>query len=207
MSIADYTDLLVQTSEYTGRDDFAHMFPRFVKFAENKLNRVLRVGSMEVIDTFTTAANGEVALPADFLEMREFLDPNGYPIELTSMPAANWQYGAFDGGTATTYYIIGSSLYVLPQQGGDFTATYYSKIPALTPAASSNWLLEEAPLIYLYAVIAETIGWAVAAGKETDVGKAKAASDMLAFEVSQFQRSDLNKRYANAKMTTRGVNP
>ena len=46
MTISDYTDLLGTCAEYSGRDDCAHLFPRFVRFAESKLNKALRVADI-----------------------------------------------------------------------------------------------------------------------------------------------------------------
>lgn len=47
MTISDYASLLVDAGAYSGRDDIAHLFPRFVALAEQKFNRVLRLADME----------------------------------------------------------------------------------------------------------------------------------------------------------------
>eukprot|EP01030_Chromulinospumella_sphaerica_P024339 gene24339-24414_t len=79
MTISDYASLLVDAGEYSGRNDIAHLFPRFIGLAELKLNRALRVAGMEVVGTVTLIA-GSGPLPTDFLEAREVKNANGIPI-------------------------------------------------------------------------------------------------------------------------------
>jgi hypothetical protein len=206
MSIADYSDLFVQCGEYTGRDDFGHMFPRFVSYAENKLNRQLRVGGMETSTTITTATDGTVALPADYLEMRQVKRSTGYVMDLLTPNAADWQYGSHSG-TPHAYAVIGSTFHVKPYASETFSIIYYAKIDPLTVSNTTNWLLTDAPLIYLYFVCAEIVGWALATGKEGSSEKLAAAQAVAASELQTYQAEDARRRFSNARVMVRGVNP
>ena len=206
MSIADYTDLAVQVSEHTGRDDFMQMFPRFVSFVENTLNRELRVGGMENITTLTTATDGSVALPLNFLEMREVKDSAGRVMEASAVTGADWQHGPYSG-TPLTYYIINETLYVVPIAAATFTVRFFKKIIALTAASNTtNWLLTDAPKLYLYGVCAEVAGWAAATGKG-DIAQAQAMAALFRTEIDQYAAQDMRKRFSNTRITPRGVNP
>lgn len=206
MTISDYTDLLVTCSEYSGRDDFTHMFPRFVSFAESKLNKALRVADMEKIVVLTTNTDGEAALPPDYQEIREVLTPSRKPIELMSITAIDDLY-RLGGGVPSAYTIIGRTFYAVPLAAQEFYVTYYAMIPPLTPANPTNWLLEDGPLIYLYGVLAEIEGWAMATGKTSDRARRDAASEMMAGELDAFKILDERRRWSNARVMVRGTTP
>ena len=206
MAIADYTDLLGLVAEYTGRDDFAHMFPRFVSFAESKMERQLRVGGMETATTITTVAAGTVALPNNYMEMREVKDSTGRILDLTTLPASHWQHGPYSG-TPETYGISGTTFNAIPKAIGTFSIIYFARIPALTPSSSTNWLLTDAPLLYLYSVCVEVIGWSLATGKEAEPAKLQLANSALKGELDSYRSLDTSKRYSNAKIYVRGVTP
>lgn len=206
MSIADYSDLLMQVSEYTGRDDFGHMFPRLVSYAENKLNRVLRVGGMETSTTLTTSSSGNVSLPAGFLEMRQVKDSTGCTLDAVTPAAGDYIHGPY-AGTTVNWYVKGSTFYTVPYSEATFSVVYFTKITPLTAAATTNWLLTDAPLVYLYAVCAEVIGWAIATGKEADTAKLSGFAQMLQGEIDAYQMQDRSKRYSNVRVINRGVNP
>ena len=208
--IADYTDLAVHVSEYSGRDDFMQMFPRFLSFAEIKLSRELRVSGMETTSTVTTDVAGSASLPTRYVEMREFKDSTGRILEGTSVPGADWLHGPYSG-TPQTYYIKGGSIYVVPYAAADFTASYYASIPPMAYDALSgrttNWLLDAAPMVYLYSIVAEVIGWAVATGRETDPARLQAVSALRRAEIDQYQMQDNRIRFSNSNIVSRGINP
>lgn len=207
MSIADYSDLVGSVTEYSGRDDFAHMIPRFISFLENKLNRRLRVGPMEQIATLQTDTSGAADLPADYLEMREFVNSVGKPLEARPITALDDTY-RFMSGTPMGYAIIGSVLYVIPVAEAEFLMTYYEKIPALTVTNTTNWLLTNHPQIYLYGVLGELHGWAAASGRDPEgMAKAMAASELMNSEIAGLESADMSSRYSNMRMFSRGVNP
>ena len=206
MSIADYSDLFAQVSDYTGRTDFGQVFPRLVSFAETTFNRRLRVSGMETIVELITDTQGSVDLPADYLEMRELLDSTGRPLDLYAVRALDEHYQTMPG-SLVGYSIVGGKLFVIPENSQSLTATYYAKVPALTPANTTNWLLEDAPLVYHYALIAHVLAWAVASGREADAGRAQAAATIAANELDAFQTEDNLKRYSNGRVLIGGVCP
>lgn len=207
MSIADYSDLVGTVTEYSGREDFAHMIPRFVSFLENKLNRKLRVGDMEQIATLTTDSAGAADLPADYLEMRELVNATGKPLENRPLTALDDTF-RFRSGTPEGYAIVGSVLYVLPIAEAEFLITYYEKIPGLSVTNTSNWLLAGHPNVYLYGVLAEVHGWAAASGRDPEgATKAAAASQMMGTELAALESLDRSQRYSNSRMMLRGVTP
>ena len=224
MSIADYSDLLIAVGEYTGRDDFTHMYPRFVSFAENKLNRRLRVGGMETYATLICAEEGYATLPTDYLEMREVKTTAGSVLESLSLPGADAKFGPHIG-TPCAYVVIGNRFYPKPTpvappgwDEGDWDAAawdaantyyawYYAKLPGLSASNTTNWLLTDLPMSYLYAVAAEVIGWAISSGRGEDAGKLQVVNGLLDDEIKSYAALDKQKRYGNIRFMVRGVTP
>uniref|UniRef100_UPI003F4909AE phage adaptor protein n=1 Tax=Ensifer adhaerens TaxID=106592 RepID=UPI003F4909AE len=199
-TIADYASLLVDAGEYSGRNDVAHLFPRFVGLAEIKLNRFLRLADMEVVGT-VTVTNGEGTLPTDFLEAREVKTANGMPIRAVSLQQITESYAGRSGGVPSGYAIVGSTINVRPLGDGDLTITYYGKIPSLTPTNPTNWLLEKAPDAYLYALVEEIAIW------ERDVDKATAAVQLKMQALSGLKIGDERSRWGNAQVVVGGPTP
>lgn len=198
-TIADYASLLVDAGEYSGRNDIAHLFPRFLGLAELKLSRFLRVADMEVVAP-VTMTNGAGTLPTDFLEAREVRNANGLPIRAVALQQLSESY-AGRSGVPAGYAIVGSTINVRPLGDGNLTITYYGKIPALNRTNPTNWLLEKAPDAYLYALVEEIAIW------ERDADKAGAALQLKAQALSGLKIGDERTRWGNAKVVVGGPTP
>lgn len=199
MTISDYASLLVDAGDYSGRNDIAHLFPRFLGLAELKLNRFLRVAEMEAVGT-VTVTNGAGTLPADFLEAREVKNTNGRPIRAVALQQLTDSYMGRSGIPAG-YAIVGSTINVRPIGDGDLTITYYGRIPPLTPAAPTNWLLEKAADAYLYALVEEIAIW------ERDVEKVGAARELKMLALSGLKIGDERTRWGDAQVVVGGPTP
>lgn len=213
-AISSYNDLLYAASEYSAREDFAHLFPRFIAMLETRLNRRLRVGGMETSCSLVTAADGSKCLDADFVEMRMLTDANGNVLKQMAPQSVQEIYGIYSG-TPKAYMIKGGTvkgnfqqtLYVVPAATGTFTADYYSAIPPLTQVGVTNFLLNEAPMIYLYGVLAEIYGWATASGREQSPDKAKTAADLAEQEILAYEKTDRSRRFNDMRIAARGPTP
>lgn len=207
MSIADYSDLLGQCVEYTGRDDCAHMFPRFVSYCESKLNRQLRIGKMEAMEVVTTDMYGAAELPDDVLEVRQVANNLGEPLKLMAFDYLDPRY-RYVAGKAVGYGIFSNTMHTMPLElASQFTISYYAKIPSLSVSNTTNWLLQDLPLLYLYGVSAEIVGWALTTGRETDAAKLAAVNEALKAEIDGYERLDRTRRFSNMQIAVSGVTP
>ena len=199
MSIADFAALLVDAGEYSGRNDIAHLFRRFVGLAELKLNRALRVSEMEATAALSVV-DGDAPLPADFLEARQVLTASGRPIRAVALQ----QLAEIDLGGAGAplgYAIVGNRIKPFPPGSYGLTMTYYRKIPPLTAVSPTNWLLDKAPDVYLYGLVEEIAIW------ERDAGKASAAQQLKSMALAGLGVADERTRWGDAQMTVGGVTP
>lgn len=199
MTISDYASLLIDAGEYSGRDDIAHVFPRFVGLAEAKINRMLRVGEMET-STSLAIVNGDGTLPADFLEARMIVGADGQGLSSWSVQELNRRY-ANRGGQPAAYSVVGNIIRVRPSATGNIAIDYYAKIPPLTPQNPTNWLLAKAPDAYLYALVEEIGIWA----KDADTaGNARSLKEAALLGLSL---QDEAARWGNGQVVIGGLTP
>ncbi|SDP08500.1 hypothetical protein [Phyllobacterium sp. OV277] len=198
-AINGYADLLVTAGEYSGRNDVAHLFSRFLGMAETKLNRRLRVGEMEQA-AVVAVAFGAGSLPADFIEARSVSNPAG--CVLRSLPLqVLMNRDRTRRGIPDAYAVQGRSIAVRPAWNGTLTVFYYAAIPPLRPANPSNWLLETAPDVYLYALVEEIAIWA------KDAASASAAASFKEQAIKSLAVNDERARFGQNKVSIGGPTP
>lgn len=151
MAISTYTELQTALTNWSDRSDLSSRHPEFIALCEADLNRRLRIRAMETRAT-STVDEEYVSLPSDFLEMRNF--------QLNTTPKQTLRFvtpeyiDTFWAGSTTgkpvVYTFVGGEIQLAPAPGGSYTAEmdYYSKWDIATD--STNWLLTNAPGVYLY---------------------------------------------------------
>lgn len=147
--ITDRASLIETIGAYLDRDDLAARAPTFIQLAEARLNRLLQDPEMEV--SVTLNGNG-ADLPADFGEMVSIGTADGHPLA----QMANVEYSAVrpTSGSARHYAIRENRVYYVPGSANP-TLVYRRRIPPLTQASPTNWLLSLAPDAYLYGALVQ----------------------------------------------------
>jgi len=155
-----YAELQSTIADYLNRDDLVSVIPTFIKLAESKFNRKLRVRQM-VTRATATIDTAFFAPPANWLENKEF-QLNTNPItklefitESYSNQLRATRYPA--SGKPQYYTVVGNQLEFIPTPDSEYVGelTYYAKIPPLSDSNTSNWLLAYAPDLYLYGALVE----------------------------------------------------
>jgi hypothetical protein len=155
-----YAELKSTIADYLNRDDLTSVIPTFIKLAESKFNRKLRVRQM-VKRATAQIETAFFAYPSDWLENKEF-QLNTNPI--TKLEFITESYGNelranrfISAGKPQYYTVVGSQLEFIPTPDTTYDGelTYYAKIPALSDSNTSNWLLAYAPDLYLYGALVE----------------------------------------------------
>ena len=155
-----YAELKSTIADYLNRDDLTAVIPTFIKLAESKFNRKLRVRQM-IKRATATIDTAFFAPPSDWLENKEF-QLNTNPItklefitESYSNELRATRYTA--SGKPQYYTVVGNQLEFIPTPDSEYQGelTYYAKIPALSDSNTSNWLLAYAPDLYLYGALVE----------------------------------------------------
>ena len=154
MSITTYAELQTAIANWLVRGDLTSRIPEFIALAEAQLQRDIRHWRMENRATATIDARFS-ALPDDFLApVRMQISTSRYPLDLITSDEMHEKraYAADGTGEPRFYTIIGGEFEFFPTPSGSHTATltYRQKIPALSDANTSNWLLAFAPDVYLW---------------------------------------------------------
>ena len=162
MAITNYTDLQSTIADYLARSDLTSQIPLFIQLAENRLRRDLRIRPMlKVVTTSTTASSASVALPSDFLEMRD-LHIESSPIQtlIYQNPSnfyRNTKAATLDIGAPKNYTVMGSEFQFAPIPDTAYTLkmVYYASPSYLSSTNSSNIFLANCPDLLLYASLGE----------------------------------------------------
>ena len=160
MAFTSYSDLKTTIANYLARSDLTSVIPDFIRLAEERLRRDLRIRQMLVVATAnTTAGDSTVGLPTDFLEMRD-IHLNTTPITSLAYEAPNAFYAstrATEAGLPKTYTVLASELQFSPIPDAVYTAQmlYYAKPTLLSDSNTSNVFLANCPDALLYAALAE----------------------------------------------------
>jgi hypothetical protein len=181
MAIGTYGQLKTAVANWLKRTDLTDIIPDFITLAESNIRRDVRCRAMEQTATGTLSGS-TLALPTRFLEARNVaIDsyPQVYvtPQEFTQQ--TDWQSGNFT--------IKGESFY-FQATSGDYSIDYWQAFEAFSADGDTNWLLTNAPEVYLWAAIAEA--------KTYIEGDPSAAIGFYNRAVVRLRQTEMNARFA-----------
>ena len=158
MAINSFVTLKTAVANWLDRDDLSDRIPEFIAINEAVFNRVLRIRPMETIVTAATVGGTKsYDLPTGYVQMREIhLDTS--PITSLQYLTPEMLYRVWAGSTSgkpNAYSIIGNQIYFgeTPDGAYDYVMTYYKTFDGLSDAAPTNWVILNAPDVYLYGTL------------------------------------------------------
>jgi|TARA_R110000851_G_scaffold26896_1_gene75851 hypothetical protein len=157
----DYTTLQATIANYLARDDLTATIPEFIRLAEDRLARDLRIREMlKIVTTTTTSADGTVEIPADFLAMKDLHISSTDPIQtVTFQSPSNFfrNTRATASGLPVFYTALGQEFRFAPIPDTAYTLQmlYYFKPAYMSSTVSSNLWLANTPDLLLYASLGE----------------------------------------------------
>lgn len=160
MAYTNFTDLKASVAGYLGRSDLTAEIPDFIRFAEIRLARDLRTRQMLESATAPTIANdSKVALPTDFLEIRDlFVQGNPRkPVTYMSPSAFTRDARADQSGLPVFYTVLAQEFQFAPIPDAVYTLEilYYAKPTFLSSANPSNVFLANYPDALVYGALIE----------------------------------------------------
>ena len=157
MALTTYTELKASIADFLNRDDLTTVIPDFITLAESQINRDVRHWKMEARSSGQQSGGDEyMQIPADWVEsIRLHLTGSGTSaVNLISRDAMADKRERNDDTSGTVMYYTHADgqfqLYPTPSADTDFELLYIQKLDALSGSNSDNWLLLEAPDVYLY---------------------------------------------------------
>jgi hypothetical protein len=160
MAITNYSDLKATVASYLARTDLTVQIPDFIQLAEVRLRRDLRIRQMLKSATTTmTGGDQTVALPTDFLELRDlFVETNPIRDLQYVTPSVFSRNGRVtESGLPVFYTIIASEFKFAPVPDGNYTLQvhYYARPELLSDSNPSNVFLANCPDLLLYGALIE----------------------------------------------------
>jgi hypothetical protein len=154
-TITNYATLQSTIADYLNRADLTSQIQTFIQFVEADLNTRLR--NREMIVNATATSDGQfVALPPDWLEAINMMIVGGQsPLRYITPDEADTLIKAQTYTSTRFYSMTTGVIELVPPAVDDITIdmVYYGKIPALSNANTTNWLLTKAPDVYLYGAL------------------------------------------------------
>ena len=162
-NIGTYAQLQTEIANWLDRTDLTATIPTFIELAEANFNRVIRQPDMITKDDSFSISGRYTTLPTDTLEIvRIVLDLTPVIVleYMTPEELSERRVSLTGGGKPYYFTTVGGStnqLEVLRSPDSTYTASiiYYTRIAALSDAATTNWLLTSHPDIYLYGALVE----------------------------------------------------
>lgn len=155
MALTTYSALTSAIEDFLLRPDLTSVIPTFVELAEARLNRDLRVRQM-IKRSRATLDTQFTQVPADYLEAQNFEIVSTSPTyclePVTAQTLDRYRATGAAPGRPKVFAVIGGTIELAPTPDAQYTGEliYYSKIPALSGGNPDNWLLIQAPDVYLY---------------------------------------------------------
>lgn len=160
MAFTTYTELKASVADYLARTDLTTQIPDFITLAEKRLKRDLRIRQMlKVVTTTMTAGDSTIALPSDFIAMRD--------LHLATNPASSIEYlspsnfytnaRTTESGKPTKYTVLAAEFQFAPIPDSAYTLSmlYYASPTELSSSVSSNVFLATCPDLLLYGALGE----------------------------------------------------
>ena len=161
MAFSDsYSALKTTVASYLARSDLTSMIPDFIRLAELRLQRDLRIRQMlTVAQATTTGGVSNVGVPSDFLEMRD-IHVVSNPVRTLSYKAPNSFYSnarSTESGVPNTYTVLADDMQLAPTPDSAYILQmlYYAKPPVLSEINPSNVFLANTPDALLYGALGE----------------------------------------------------
>lgn len=230
--ITDYSSLKQAIADWVARSDLTTQIPTFIQLAEARMNKDLRVLDMQAELVTALSTSKTLTLPGEVLEIQSVrVDLFGKNFEVPPLPPANLQDRDVESAVPYGYVRVGNLLYMIggPKPSGavpgpgepsmdiEFNLLYFGGLKALgsvtilTPAdggqtttivATSNWLLQKEPGLYLYAALIEASPYL------QDDARTLVWAEQYKSILAAMRIADDNARYGNApRISTRFYGP
>ena len=161
MSYDSYAALQGEVADWLNRGDLTAKLPGFIALFEAQFNADPRGRIQKSVVIATADVSSEYSsIPGDYAQMQNLRVPGSqaYPqgLDLLTSQQINAYRAKYSYAAEPRYYaIVGKQLRLLPTPDQSYTLEmeYFSKLPALSDAQPTNWLLEDNPHIYLYGTL------------------------------------------------------
>lgn len=165
MSISNYGELKTAVAGWLNRADLTAQIPDFIRLAEQRINygsdqpypsQPLRIPAMQAQATGTITASA-IAFPTRFLEpIRLAASSGGSDWTLDYLAPAAYSVHSNSAAVPTGYTVLNNSIVTSGTGAASYILDYYQAFASFSADADTNWLLTNAPGVYLYGALIES---------------------------------------------------
>lgn len=157
MAISNYSELQAAVARYLHRTDLTTNIIDFIELGEARLNRALRLTQMESFDVLTTSTTSRfLALPARYSEPLNFtILLSNVQVKLTPISTSQMAGMINTVASQPRYYTIGQQIELNAISDQPYQVTLHCIKNFNISADGVNWLITNAPELYLYASLRE----------------------------------------------------
>ena len=199
MAITNYTELKTSIENWLNRDDLTDRIPEFITLAEAQFNRELRVRGMEGRYTANTVAGQRnYALTGGYIQMRNF-QINDDPIvalEYVTPEIHDRVWGSSKTGLPRMYTLVANEILLgpIPDSVMTMEMDFYKAFDSLSSTTATNWVLDNAPDLYLYGALLNAEPFLV---NDERVGTWR---DFVVNAITSIQSADARDRHSGSAM-------
>jgi hypothetical protein len=163
MTINTYGTLKTAVGNYLNRTDLTTYIPDLVSLAATRIfyggespynSQPLRIPAMQAQDT-GSVSGGYISFPTNFIEpIRLYASDGNSSWALDYVSAVDNSSSLVNPTTANTYTYLNNSIYTGVSAATTYTLDYYQAF-TLSLDADTNWILTNAPSVYLYSTLVE----------------------------------------------------
>lgn len=156
-----YSTLQTKVGDWVNRGDLTSQIPDFIYFGEDYIYRDLRIRAMETALS-GTIASGVVALPSDYIDLKNAYISSTDPYQPLERKSAQWVYRQYPTRAADgrpKYIAREGSNFIFgpyPDSGYTVAGIYYARLSHLSASNTTNWFTTNAPELLLYAALMAT---------------------------------------------------
>lgn len=199
MSFTSYSELKTTIAGYLARTDLTTQIPDFIRLAELRLRRDLRIRQMlKSVTTATVASDSTVELPSDFLEVRDFVVVGNpvRPLNYYSPSAFNRNTRTWEIGKPVDYTVLANDFQLAPIPDSVYTLKmfYFAAPVFLSDSNSSNAFLANTPDALLYGALLEAAPYLM------DDARINTWGTMFDRAMSSITRSDEQGQYSGVPL-------
>ena len=156
MALGNYTELKDAIADWLDRSDLTSRIPDFIRLAELRIYRDLRIPPMEAVVSIVST-NNKIELPANYIEMKSVI-LQGNPNTHLKRVSYRDQSQSTEVGIPSTYSRRANEIQVHPTPDGTRTYElyYWADLGSLGDEVDGqNWFSENAPDLILYGALLE----------------------------------------------------
>ena len=164
MAIDSFTSLRDSIARWIRNADAIVQIPDFIALAEARITAdLMTVRPMwQRSRAALTSGESTIATPDDCMSFVGCaLVLSGELVEIPVIAITSVQFASTTTGRPTCCAVSGETLHVYPPADQTYTLEmiYHRRLPAISDSVTSNWVLEQAPQLYLYGALIESSGY------------------------------------------------